>query len=670
MKSGYIVPLDGLRAIAIVLVLVFHLDHNLLTGGFIGVDVFFVISGFIITRNILAQREEGIFSFADFYKRRFVRLFPASAVTVLLTILGTIYIYGPDTVVDVGRSGLYALLSLANIWFWLNSGYFDNVSSQNPLLHMWSLSVEEQFYLVWPALLLFLSFLPGRKVVWLGIVFLIGLVGAWWWFAVDPSGAFYMMPARTFQFASGAALAAISFQPKEMLGGISLLLGLVLIGVASIVANGEQYDFLIAAVLPTVGAVLAIFGMRNKLGEMLLGNAPMRAIGLRAYSIYLVHWPVAVFAGTLMGPNRSISANLVLFCGCLIAGDVLYRMVEKPLRLPRVAPSSGPDLSAVRIGATVLLLAGGLAISAHVWALGRPAETEHSVTLPMDHARVENTTEFLESDGAALFWDSVAKESLSAQTARFWKGRSEAQFTKAGCVLEHQAPFSDFPLDPCLSGQSPGPRFIIVGDSLSSETQVALESIIPATNIAVAGTSGCLPEYPEPGWHTRPEGCRELNKLRFDLLSDNSYDGVILTANWRWITPERFATMIAYLKEHDVPVVVMGTRPAFTESVPSILTSIVGKNAADNLDPYLSFDFRERSGEIQEILANSGADYVYIPWGEMLCPDVCRAYIPNGQLTYLDQIHLPLPVARWLGNDIDTEYGVAIRALFGLEVDE
>ncbi|MFN4184114.1 MAG: acyltransferase family protein [Hyphomonas sp.] len=661
MKSGYILPLDGLRAVAILLVLVFHLDHNLLPGGFIGVDIFFVISGFIITRNILAQREEGTFSFMEFYKRRFVRLFPASAVAVLFTIFGATLIYDAETVAGIGRTALYALLSVANIWFWLNSGYFEDVSSQNPLLHMWSLSVEEQFYLVWPALLMVVSLLPGKKTLWLWLVFVVGLIGAWWLASLDPSGAFYLMPARIFQFAIGAALAAIAFRPSAFVSGISLLSGFVLIGISAAFANGELYEFFIAAVVPTFGAALAIFGLNNRLGDSLLGNVVMRAIGLRAYSIYLVHWPIAVFAGTLIGPNRSLAENFALLVLCLIAGDVLYRMVEKPLRLPSTAPTPGPDFSGIRVSTTLLLLAGGLAISAHTWALNRTG-SQAQPSIIADAGKIAPNA----ADPAALFWAKFSSESRAADISRLWNERSAVlkDRGKEGCALAHKAPFSDFPEKACRMQDTPGKKYLLIGDSLAAEALLVLEQVIPADKIAMAATPGCLPEYPEPGWDVRPEGCQELNVRRFEWIGTDEYSGVIMAANWRWTKLDRFERIILYLKEHGKPVIVMGPRPQFSEAIPGILTSVAGKQAADDLERYFVFDFRERSRELQELLERSGIDYVYVPWGEMLCPDVCRAYLPNGELVYLDQMHIPPTTARWLGTRTSSEYGPGIKELF------
>lgn len=665
MVSGYIKPLDGMRAIAILLVLIFHLDHSLLPGGFIGVDIFFVVSGYIITRNILVQQAGGSFSFSEFYKRRLVRLFPASAVTVVLTLMVSAIIYDPQTVAGVGRTSLYALLSVANIWFWLNSGYFDDASSQNPLLHMWSLSVEEQFYLIWPALLVGLALLPGRKVIWLAAVFAVGVAGAWWWATVDPSGAFYLMPARIFQFAIGAVVATIAVRPSATIGLASLLAGLVLVGVSAAFSNGDAYNFLIAALVPALGGALAIFGLQTKAGEVLLGNAPMRAIGLRAYSIYLVHWPIAVFAGTLMGPNRSLLENSALFILCLAAGDLLYRTVEKPLRIIGAPAAGGKDSSVLKVSATMLLVAGSLAVSAHVWALNTRPEPAQEILAE----GVTSPAVVAGDDPAEIFWARAEQESIPAQVARMWKERvaSSAETGKGACSIQHKAAFSTYPEASCRMVDEAGPKYLLVGDSLGSEALIAIDALIPAKKIAVASTLGCLPEYPEPGWDVRPEGCQELNRRRFEWLSTDEFDGVIMAANWRWINKERFATMVSYLKAQEKPLIFFGPRPAFSEAVPGLLSSIAGKAAADDLDRYLSYDFKEKGKELLGVLEESGIQYVYVPWGEMLCPDVCRAYNSDGEMIYLDLIHAPPSINTWLGTKIAKDQGPEIRRLFDLD---
>jgi peptidoglycan/LPS O-acetylase OafA/YrhL len=163
--GGFIRSIEGMRALAVLVVLLFHLDIPAFEGGYLGVDLSFVISGFIITRNILSDLHGGSFSLKEFYIRRFRRLFPALLVSVLLTLVVAILIVPPIELVNTAKSAIFAVFSLANFHFWLESGYFDGAASTKPLLHTWSLSVEEQFYLFWPALVLLLANAPRHMIV-------------------------------------------------------------------------------------------------------------------------------------------------------------------------------------------------------------------------------------------------------------------------------------------------------------------------------------------------------------------------------------------------------------------------------------------------------------------------------------------------------------------------
>jgi peptidoglycan/LPS O-acetylase OafA/YrhL len=146
--------IDGLRAVAVLGVLLFHLDFVWIPGGYVGVDIFFVISGYLITKIIIEQKAKGEFSFLQFYQRRVRRLLPAFLVTLLATLVGAVLLFSPDHMERVGGAGLAALFSVSNFYFWQEAGYFDAASHLKPLLHSWSLSVEEQFYFLWPALLI------------------------------------------------------------------------------------------------------------------------------------------------------------------------------------------------------------------------------------------------------------------------------------------------------------------------------------------------------------------------------------------------------------------------------------------------------------------------------------------------------------------------------------
>ena len=172
--ADYRRDIDGLRAIAVLSVFFYHLGVSPFSGGFVGVDIFFVISGFLITRLIVDQKTSGKFTFAEFYIRRVRRLFPALAFTIAATLAAGVYFFSTVDLARIGSSAIAAILSLSNIYFWQQAGYFDAASIVKPLLHTWSLSVEEQFYLVWPAMLVILLGRFSRRVTLVAIV-LIGL---------------------------------------------------------------------------------------------------------------------------------------------------------------------------------------------------------------------------------------------------------------------------------------------------------------------------------------------------------------------------------------------------------------------------------------------------------------------------------------------------------------
>src|SRR5688572_16591631 len=204
--------IDGLRAIAVMSVVLYHYAPGTFPGGFVGVDVFFVISGFLITRLIHDAVIANNFSFADFYLRRVRRLFPALLFTLLASTLAAILFLSPNHLTQYGGSLVSAIFSVSNFYFWRQSGYFDAAADTKPLLHTWSLSVEEQFYLVWPAVLVLLL----TKTPRLPLLVVVGALGiasvylAERWLETDPSAAFFLAPARVIELASGAALVVLN----------------------------------------------------------------------------------------------------------------------------------------------------------------------------------------------------------------------------------------------------------------------------------------------------------------------------------------------------------------------------------------------------------------------------------------------------------------------------
>jgi peptidoglycan/LPS O-acetylase OafA/YrhL len=207
--AKYRSDIDGLRAIAVLSVIFYHFGVKTFSGGFVGVDVFFVISGFLITRLIMDAAGNGTFTFGSFYLRRARRLLPAMLFTIFVSFVLGAVLFTPTHFERLGGSALHGLLSISNFFFWNESGYFDADSAVKPLLHLWSLSVEEQFYFIWPLSVVLLLKIPFSRIV-MPVIFVLLGVASWafteWCLDVDPSAAFFLLPSRIVEFCLGAIM--------------------------------------------------------------------------------------------------------------------------------------------------------------------------------------------------------------------------------------------------------------------------------------------------------------------------------------------------------------------------------------------------------------------------------------------------------------------------------
>ncbi|MBI0328406.1 acyltransferase family protein [Burkholderia plantarii] len=336
--AGYRPDIDVLRALAVLSVVVFHALPAMLPGGFVGVDVFFVISGYLITSHLLRDLGESRFSLAAFYGRRIRRLFPA-----LLVVLAGVYLFGwfnllPDEFKSLGKHIAGGATSVANLVLWSEAGYFDASADHKPLLHLWSLGVEEQFYLAWP-LLLWVASRARRGPLWavLGLGTLsfaanLAIVGH------APTAAFYWPVTRAWELMIGSLLAcreARSPQPAPRhpelgaLAGLALLLGSMALMNARLTFPGAW------ALAPTLGAALLIHHGRASRLMARLATRPVLLVGLISYPLYLIHWPILSFLRLM---SIGVPAWYLRVAGALAAVPLawlVYRCVERPARRSR-----------------------------------------------------------------------------------------------------------------------------------------------------------------------------------------------------------------------------------------------------------------------------------------------------------------------------------------------
>jgi len=340
--GSYRPDVDGLRAIAVLSIIVFHINRELLPGGFVGVDIFFVISGFLITRNILQDLESGRFSILEFYRRRVKRIAPVMLCVVLLTMLAAQFLFLPEDAEKTAESSLWSLLSMANVYFWLHqdTSYFAADSSEIPLLHLWSLGVEEQFYIIWPLLLL-LAFRPRHIKLFFVSTLLIALLSfvlGEILFGISPSFVYYMLPTRAGELLMGALVAIVILRgvervlPANIIGPMALV-GFVLLTSSLFLLSEDEVFPGLRALPPTLGAFLLILAghCRDNAISRLLTFRPLVWIGLISYSAYLWHWPLLAFYryGYL---EVSAAVGTGIFGLTLLLAWLSYRYVEQPAR--------------------------------------------------------------------------------------------------------------------------------------------------------------------------------------------------------------------------------------------------------------------------------------------------------------------------------------------------
>lgn len=359
----YRAEIDGLRALAIVPVVLFHAGFEWFSGGFIGVDVFFVISGYLITTILIRELGTGCFSLGHFYERRIRRILPALFLVAGCTIPFAWMWMLPDDMQDFAQSLAAVAVFSSNFLFWSESGYFDMAAELKPLLHTWSLAVEEQYYIFFPLLLAGCWKIGTRRLLWwLAGAFLASLALAGWMVHAEPEAAFYLLPTRAWEILLGALCA---FYPVKEAGGtqrvrqMASLLGLLLLAWAIFAFDRTTPTPGLQTLIPTLGAAcIILFARRGTFACWLLGARPMVAIGLISYSFYLWHQPVFALARYRMvtDPSAEIMAGLIVLSA--FAAAVSWKYIEQPFRQRHF---SRKQLFMLAAAGSLLMIAFGLA---------------------------------------------------------------------------------------------------------------------------------------------------------------------------------------------------------------------------------------------------------------------------------------------------------------------
>jgi peptidoglycan/LPS O-acetylase OafA/YrhL len=532
--------IDGLRAMAVLLVICGHLRTRF-RGGYIGVDVFFVISGYLISSVIISEITEGKFSIAGFYERRIRRILPA----LLFTLAGTaslVYRYsGPIEAVQFAKSVLAAQFSVSNFFFLSGRGYFAAPTSLMPLLHTWSLSVEEQFYIFFPIFLVLVRrYLRFRlkASIWEVVAVSFGL--ACIWVRRDASIAFFLAPLRAWELLIGTIVSQryLPAIQNNALRNLVSLAGISLVLLPSLFYTAETPFPGLAALPPCIGAALIIAA--GETGPSLVGRLlswrPFVFVGLISYSLYLWHWPILVFQRTnhmlVDAPIDSKEAKLAVFLLSLFLATLTWRFVETPFRKGRYRPGrrtllwiSGSAFAVVGLLAVVIIGTNGL------------------------------TFRF---SGQALAVSQYA--GLDPDLA----------YRAKGCFLEPETSFSRFPSDICLK-KYPGRRqFLLLGDSHAAQLYPGLSSTFPEINVSEATVAQCRP-FVTPKVHSKAT-CKKMSAYIYgDYLLRNHVDAVLLGGRWEDSEMPELERTVAWIEQHGMKVVVFGPNIEFDVPLPHIL---------------------------------------------------------------------------------------------------
>lgn len=441
MIMKYRPEIDGLRALAVLPVILFHAGFEWFSGGFVGVDVFFVISGYLITTIIISEMAEGKFSLVNFYERRARRILPALFFIMLVCLPFAWLWLIPDDFRDFGQS-LFAVSTFSsNILFWWESGYFDTSAELKPLLHTWSLAVEEQFYILFPVFLM-LSWRLGIKtiLILLSVVFMISLGTAVWGtqFANHPriiSGAFYLLPTRGWELLIGV-FAAIYLKHKTHLKSHNLNQLLSLVGFGMIVFSIISFDKTIPfpsfyTLLPTIGtALLILCAVPKTFVHKILSLKFIVGIGLISYSAYLWHQPLLAFARHRLLGEVSELILLFLCSVSLIMAWFSWRFVEKPFRSRTKIKRKKIFIGSAFCSLFFMLV--GFTIHKNI----NPVDSwssdvrQHECLLQGD-AETKHSSICYENDSGILIWGDSHAASLSIGLAERYENFT--QLTQSGC---------------------------------------------------------------------------------------------------------------------------------------------------------------------------------------------------------------------------------------------
>ena len=578
----YRAEIDGLRALAVVPVILFHAGFELFSGGFVGVDVFFVISGYLITTILIEDIENKRFSIVNFYERRARRILPALFFVMLVCIPFAWMWMLPNQMKDFSQSLVAVSLFASNILFWRESGYFAAAAEEKPLLHTWSLAVEEQFYVLFPIFLILAWRFGKNRVFWMIVAMAaISLLLSEWGWRNKATANFYLAPTRAWELFAGS-IAAFVVQKQ----GVQKNNPLAIFGLAAIIFSIFFFDETtpfpsVYALVPVLGVVLLVlYADKETLAAKLLSTKSFVGIGLISYSAYLWHQPLFAFARirSLEHPSSIIMLGLSV-CSVLLA-YISWRYVETPFR-EKSTIGKIKLFSYSCLGAILFIVLGFIG-----------------------HKFDGFSDRYVSYQLEILKWEEYPRENA---------------YREGDCFLRPEQDFQEFK-DECTYGDV---SLLIWGDSHAAALASGWKHIEPIHQL----TASACPPILERNFSSRPH-CKKINTYVAEVISDRQYSTVVLHANWKNRSKDEIQDLIGTIRKLETlgveKIYLVGGVPQFSPSLPQrLLTARQDISEIEFIRSPQTF-ITHQDENLKTATANTKA--VFLNVIDFLCPEnACKA---------------------------------------------
>jgi len=592
--------IDALRGIAVLSVILFHIGFSQFSGGFIGVDIFFVISGYVIAKSIEEDLNHDKFSIWKFYNKRIRRIFPALFVTFLVTYIGACFFLLPHLFEKFSASLISSSLFVSNMYFWKDSGYFSNDALTRPLLHTWSLSVEEQYYIFFPILAYAIfHYFKKRWLTFLVPIFIGSLALSIYATTVTPTANFFLLPTRTWELLTGALLAFRSppVVTKQWLKELLSLGGVAMI-IYALFAFEEDTPFPgINALYPCLGAALIIYAGQSSAKSYILNiisNKLLVWVGVISYSLYLVHWPVTVFFYLTALDKPTLAQAFMILAGILVLAYLSWRYVEQPFRKIDPSPKSKKLIYMGLIGMAVACCAGTIGLM---------------------------------NKGFPSRFPDFKYEEIDTNNI----------FGFSTCFFDTNPTKSKWDYQKCTVINHGDNKALLWGDSFAAHYVPGIiknQSDIPYTIIQYSA-AGCPPILSYYSFANK--ACTTFNAGVIDVIKEHDIKTVVLSARWNNVKNrglDGLTETIATLKDMGLNVYVIGQSPEFSIDV-QILNYMKSAKIDHGTDKWKI----HLSSEINDHIKSLIGDTPFIDPLPYVCEGNSCAYRKDGELLYKDYGH-------------------------------